>query len=98
MTSIHDSDPAIRAAAELFRAALASEACSDPGFQLCCLTALHQLGTPNHQTTNVTVRDPETLIREALRTLAALPPAQFATSAILDASAAGRQALLRLGS
>lgn len=98
MTSIHDSDPAIRAAADLFRAALASEACSDPGFQLCCLTALHHLGTPNHQPTNVAVRDPETLIREALRTLATLPPAQFATSAILDASAAGRQALLRLGS
>jgi hypothetical protein len=96
MTSIHDSDAAIRAAADLFRAA--SEACSDPGFQLCCLTALHNLGTPNHQPTNVAVRDPETLIREALRTLATLPPAQFAASAILDASAAGRQALLRLGS
>lgn len=99
MTSTNqDNDAVIRAAACLFRAAIASEACSDPGFQLWCLTALHHLGTPHHQPTDIHMRDPETLVREALRTLSTLPPAEFATSAILDASAAGRRALLRLSS
>jgi hypothetical protein len=99
MTSTNqDDDAVISAAARLFRAALASEACSDPGFELCCLTALHHLGTPHYQPTDTLGLDPETLVREALRTLSTLPPAEFATPAILDASAAGRRALLRLSS
>ena len=97
MTSTNQSNEAvISAAARLFRAALASEADSDPGFQLWCLNALHHLGTPHHQPTDSLVGDPETLVREALRTLSTLPPVEFATPAILDASAAGRRALLRL--
>lgn len=99
MTSTNqDNDAVITAAARLLRAALASEACADPGFQLCCLTALHHLGTPHHQPPDTHTRDPEMLVRQALRTLSTLPPAQFATSAILDACAAGRRALLRLNS
>lgn len=99
MTSTNqDNDAVITAAACLFRAALASEACSDPGFQLCCLTALHHLGTPHHQPPDTHMRDPETLVRQALATLTTLPPVEFGTSAILDACAAGRRALLRLSS
>jgi hypothetical protein len=98
MTSHVDNLAITSAAAALFRAAATSATELDNGARLLCLAAFEHLDPPNPPTSE----PPETaeagaLIRAALRLLATLPSQEFDKTAILDAAAAGRRALLHLG-
>jgi hypothetical protein len=98
MTSHADNLAITSAAAALFRAAATSPTDLDNGARLLCLAAFEHLNPPSppalvpHDNA-----DAEALIRAALRLLATQPSEEFAKTAILDAAAAGRRALLRLG-
>ena len=98
MTSHADNLAITSAAAALFRAAATSAAELDNGARLLCLAAFKHLNPPSPPASAPTeTGDAEALIRAALRLLATLPSHEFDKTAILDAAAAGRRALLRLG-
>jgi hypothetical protein len=97
MTSHADALAITSAAAALFRAAATSATDLDNGARLLCLAAFEHLNPPSPPAAPTGTADAEALIRAALRLLATLPPAEFDKTAILDAAAAGRRALLRLG-
>lgn len=83
-------------AAALFRAAARSPADVDDGARLLCLAAASHLDQPPPAWPQLTTTDPAATIHQALATLAALPLEQFSATAVLNAAAAGRQALSRL--
>jgi hypothetical protein len=98
MTSHADNLAITSAAAALFRAAATSDTDLDNGTRLLCLAAFEHLNPPSAPTPpQPDNADAEALIRAALRLLATLPTQEFDKTAILDAAAAGRRALLRLG-
>ncbi|HEY0165658.1 MAG TPA: hypothetical protein VGB75_01330 [Jatrophihabitans sp.] len=98
MTSHADNLAIKSAAAALFRAAATSVTELDNGTRLLCLAAFEHLNPPSPPATVPTENaDVEALIRAALRLLATLPSQEFDKTAILDAAAAGRRALLHLG-
>lgn len=98
MTSHADNLAITSAAAALFRAAATSVTELDNGARLLCLAACEHLNSPSPPASAPReTADAETLIRAALRLLATLPAQAFDNTAILDAAAAGRRALLRLG-
>jgi hypothetical protein len=99
MTSHADDLAITSAAAALFRAAATSATDIDNGARLLCLAAFEHLNPPSPPPASVSTEaaDAEALIRAALRLLATLPPQEFDKTAILDAAAAGRRALLHLG-
>lgn len=98
MTSHADNLAITSAAAALFRAAATSATELDNGARLLCLAAFEHLNPPSTPASVPTeTADAEALIRAALRLLAILPSQEFDKTAILDAAAAGRRALLHLG-
>jgi hypothetical protein len=98
MTSYADALAITSAAAALFRAAATSAADLDNGARLLCLAAFEHLNPPRPLVPpQPETADAEALIRAALRLLATLPSQEFEKTAILDAAAAGRRALLHLG-
>jgi hypothetical protein len=98
MTSHADNLAITSAAAALFRAVATSAAELDNGARLLCLAAYEHLNPPSPPASGPTeTADAEALIRAALRLLATLPSQEFDKTAILDAAAAGRRALLHLG-
>ncbi|HEX8081462.1 MAG TPA: hypothetical protein VF557_14720 [Jatrophihabitans sp.] len=98
MTSHADNLAITSAAAALFRAAATSATDLDNGARLLCLAAFEHLN-PLSPPASVPMEsaDARALIRAALRLLATLPTQEFDKTAILDAAAAGRRALLHLG-
>ena len=97
MTSHADNLAITSAAAALFRAAATSAAELDNGARLLCLAAFEHLNPPSPPASVlIETADAEALIRAALRLLATLPSQEFDKTAILDAAAAGRRALLHL--
>jgi hypothetical protein len=98
MTSHADNLAITSAAAALFRAAATSVTELDNGARLLCLAAFEHLNPPSPPASAPTeTADAEALIRAALRLLATLPTQEFDKTAILNAAAAGRRALLHLG-
>jgi hypothetical protein len=98
MTSHADNLAITSAAAALFRAAATSAAELDNGARLLCLAAFEHLNPPSPlPSAPMESADAQALIRAALRLLATLPAQEFDKTAILDAAAAGRRALLHLG-
>ena len=98
MTSHADNLAITSAAAALFRAAATSATELDNGARLLCLAAFEHLNPPSPPTSApMESGDAEALIRAALRLLATLPSQEFDKTAVLDAAAAGRRALLHLG-
>ena len=98
MTSHTDNLATTSAAAALFRAAATSATELDNGARLLCLAAYEHLSPPNPPASAPRESaDAQALIRAALRLLATLPTQEFDKTAILDAAAAGRRALLHLG-
>jgi hypothetical protein len=98
MTSHADNLAITSAAAALFRAAATSAAELDNGARLLCLAAYEHLNPPSPPASAPRESvDVQALIRAALRLLATLPSQEFDKTAILDAAAAGRRALLHLG-
>jgi hypothetical protein len=98
MVSHADTLAITSAAAALFRAAATSATELDNGARLLCLAAFEHLNSPSPPASAPTeTADAQALIRAALRLLATLPTQEFAKTPVLDAAAAGRRALLRLG-
>ncbi|HEX8093492.1 hypothetical protein [Jatrophihabitans sp.] len=99
MTSHADNLAITSAAAALFRAAATSDTEVDNGARLLCLAAFEHLDPPSPPASAPPMEsaDAQALIRAALRLLATLPSQEFDKTAILDAAAAGRRALLHLG-
>ena len=98
MTSHADTLAITSAAAALFRAAATSAIELENGVRLLCLAAFEHLNPPSPPASvPMKSADAQTLIRAALRLLATLPSEEFDKSAILDAAAVGRRALLHLG-
>jgi len=98
MTSHADNLAITSAAAALFRAAATSATELDNGARLLCLAAFEHLNPPSPPASvPIETADAEALIGAALRLLGTLPSEEFDKTAVLDAAAAGRRALLHLG-
>ena len=98
MTSHADSLAITSGAAALLRAAATSATELDNGARLLCLAAFEHLNPPSPAASApMESADAQALIRAALRLLATLPSQEFDKTAILDAAAVGRRALLHLG-